>query len=100
MKVKSTARSGLFYTHRTIVRSTLAVMVAAASCGCSSTVSQETTSSITREAGYSIPDRKPAPRKQAVANKANKLVRSAYLGRAPYICTPSGFGSTSRCFLR
>ncbi|MGH6810440.1 MAG: hypothetical protein ACREEJ_26895 [Ensifer adhaerens] len=25
---------------------------------------------------------------------------SAYLGRAPYICSPSGFGHTSRCFLR
>ncbi|MDH6231593.1 hypothetical protein M2281_002191 [Mesorhizobium soli] len=23
-----------------------------------------------------------------------------YLGSAPYICTPSGFGSTSRCFRR
>ena len=25
---------------------------------------------------------------------------TAYLGRAPYICSPSGFGHTSRCFLR
>jgi hypothetical protein len=24
----------------------------------------------------------------------------AYLGRAPYICTPSGFGTTASCFLR
>ena len=29
-----------------------------------------------------------------------RVERTAYLGRAPYICTPSGFGSTSRCFLR
>lgn len=53
----------------------------------------------------------------AVAAKAGKLIRvaegddiveplparkrvTAYLGRAPYICSPSGFGHTSRCFLR
>lgn len=100
MKVKSIALSGLFNAHLAIVRSTLAVMVAAATWGCSSTVSQETTSSITREVGYPMPEKRPAPAKQAVTQKPAKLVRSAYLGRAPYICTPSGFGSTSRCFLR
>lgn len=26
--------------------------------------------------------------------------QQAYLGRAPWICTPSGFGKTARCFLR
>ncbi len=52
-----------------------------------------------------------------IAPKAGKLIRVAqdddiveplparkrvtsYLGRAPYICSPSGFGHTSRCFLR
>lgn len=25
---------------------------------------------------------------------------SSYLGRAPYICTPSGFGRKAHCFLR
>jgi hypothetical protein len=29
-----------------------------------------------------------------------KLASSNYLGRAQYICTPSGFGRTSGCFLR
>jgi len=29
-----------------------------------------------------------------------KVIRVSYLGRAPYICTPSGFGRTSRCFAR
>jgi hypothetical protein len=29
-----------------------------------------------------------------------KLASSRYLGRAQYICTPSGFGRTSGCFLR
>ena len=100
MKVKTKALFGLFEARKTVARSTLAVMLAAAAWGCSSTVSQETTASITREVGYPSPERKPALGKQAVTQKAPKLVRSAYLGRAPYICTPSGFGSTSRCFLR
>lgn len=26
--------------------------------------------------------------------------KEAYLGRAPWICTPSGFGQTTRCFQR
>ena len=26
--------------------------------------------------------------------------KTAYLGSAPYICSPSGFGQKSRCFLR
>jgi hypothetical protein len=100
VKVKPKALSGLFEARKTVVRSTLAVMLAAASWGCSSTVSQETTSSITPAVGYPLPQGKPAPGKQAVKQKAPKLVRSAFLGRAPYVCTPSGFGSTSRCFLR
>jgi len=28
------------------------------------------------------------------------LKRRTYLGHAPYICGPSGFGQTSSCFLR
>ena len=100
MKVKTKALSGLFEARKTVARSTLAVMLAAAAWGCSSTVTEETTASITREVGYPSPERKPALGKQAVTQKTPKLVRSAYLGRAPYICTPSGFGSTSRCFLR
>ena len=100
MKVKSKALSGLFEARKTVARSTLAVILAVTTWGCSSTVSQETTASIAREVGYPLPERKPAPGKQAVTQKTPKLVRSAYLGRAPYVCTPSGFGSTSRCFLR
>ncbi|MFQ6240364.1 hypothetical protein [Sinorhizobium meliloti] len=100
MKVKSKALSGLFEARKTIAHSTLAVMLAVTTWGCSSTVSQETTASIAREVGYPLPERKPAPGNQAVTQKTPKLVRSAYLGRAPYVCTPSGFGSTSRCFLR
>lgn len=29
-----------------------------------------------------------------------RATRTAYLGSAPYICSPSGFGQKSRCFLR
>ncbi|WP_457583937.1 hypothetical protein [Ensifer canadensis] len=53
----------------------------------------------------------------SIAPKAGKLIKvaedddivsplparrrvTAYLGRARYICSPSGFGHTSRCFLR
>lgn len=100
MKVKSKAFAGLFEARKTVARSTLAVILAVTTWGCSSTVSQETTASIAREVGYPLPERKPAPSKRAVTQKKPKLVRSAYLGRAPYVCTPSGFGSTSRCFLR
>ncbi|CAN7281447.1 hypothetical protein LJR231_001339 [Phyllobacterium sp. LjRoot231] len=31
---------------------------------------------------------------------STKIIKASYLGRAPYICTPSGFGRTSRCFAR
>jgi len=31
---------------------------------------------------------------------AVKVASNTYLGRAPYICTPSGFGRTSTCFAR
>ncbi|WP_027997387.1 hypothetical protein [Sinorhizobium arboris] len=100
MKVKSRALSGLFDARGKIARGTLAVMLAAAACGCSTAISQETTASITREVGYPVPEKKIVRDKKVARQKAPKPVRSAFLGRAPYICTPSGFGSTSRCFLR
>lgn len=33
-------------------------------------------------------------------SNSRKIMKVSYLGRAPYICTPSGFGRTSRCFER
>lgn len=36
--------------------------------------------------------------KAALAKK--NRTKEAYLGRAPWICTPSGFGQTARCFQR
>lgn len=100
MKVKSERVSRLFEARGRLSRGAAAALLVLTVCGCSSTVSQETTSSVTRAAGYPLPDRKPVQGKQAVAQRAVKLMRTTYLGRAPYICTPSGFGSTSRCFLR
>lgn len=55
--------------------------------------------------GYSVPVKlseqtgteaasPPAPR------KVSKPEKTAYLGSAPYICSPSGFGRKSSCFLR
>lgn len=36
----------------------------------------------------------------AVNTQPTRASRTAYLGSAPYICSPSGFGQKSRCFLR
>lgn len=50
--------------------------------------------------GYSksVPMGRPAeaPRKPVLA----KAQMTSYLGSAPYICSASGFGRKSRCFLR
>ncbi|MGY5811246.1 hypothetical protein ACXHXG_26525 [Rhizobium sp. LEGMi198b] len=46
---------------------------------------------------------KPADSKKKTIKSKNvsaKTAKPIYLGGAPYICTPSGFGHTSRCFLR
>jgi hypothetical protein len=58
-------------------------------------------SSVSTVSGYpeiSINKRKAAPDK--ASNLLPKPVSHSYLGRAPYICTPSGFGRTSGCFVR
>jgi hypothetical protein len=33
-------------------------------------------------------------------NSAPNAIENSHLGRAPYICTPSGFGHLAHCFLR
>lgn len=38
--------------------------------------------------------------KTVTSPKPAKTASANYLGRAPYICTPSGFGSKTRCFNR
>lgn len=59
--------------------------------------------SISAERGYQTA-MKPADIKKKIVKSKNttpaKFVKPIYLGAAPYICTPSGFGHTSRCFLR
>jgi hypothetical protein len=52
---------------------------------------------------YSAPAAKQQVRVQPKLGAKQAPVRkvsSRYLGRAPYICSPSGFGRTSRCFAR
>jgi hypothetical protein len=43
---------------------------------------------------------KPAPEKVATTTPDLQKVSYGFLGHAPYICTPSGFGRTSSCFRR
>jgi hypothetical protein len=58
--------------------------------------------SVSTESGYpNVPikrDIAPAIRSERVLPV--KPASISYLGRAEYICTPSGFGRTSGCFLR
>jgi hypothetical protein len=52
---------------------------------------------------YSAPAAKQQVKAQPKLGAKQASVRkvsSRYLGRAPYICSPSGFGRTSRCFAR
>lgn len=38
--------------------------------------------------------------KKATGRTPVRVAGNVYLGRAPYICSPSGFGMTSKCFAR
>ncbi|HEV7317251.1 MAG TPA: hypothetical protein VGO04_01395 [Ensifer sp.] len=105
--VSRTAVSGFkFFVPTTSVLSLLLL-----SAGCSSTVVGETplfaSSSSSAYASPSVKVRKEQKQLQ-VAEAEEDIVEpaptrrrtTAYLGRAPYICSPSGFGHTSHCFLR
>ncbi|OCP38964.1 hypothetical protein [Ensifer sp. LC163] len=80
------------------------------SSGCSSAGIAESPlfSSAGSKAAVSAPSVAPKQGKLIRVAEADDIVEplparkrvSAYLGRAPYICSPSGFGHTSRCFLR
>jgi hypothetical protein len=63
-----------------------------------------TVSSISTGSGYPhmFTDRgkAAAPEKVIKRTLPIKVASYSFLGRAPYICTPSGFGRTSGCFLR
>ncbi|WP_018238382.1 hypothetical protein [Ensifer sp. BR816] len=102
MKAQGKISPGSFGSRGKVARCALAVLLAATLAGCSATADRSVkTASPTKQVGYAVPGKKPARNKQiAVTQRAVKLVRTSYLGRAPYICTPSGFGRTSSCFLR
>ena len=80
----------------------VATLLVAGIAGCSFVPDQgQRTPLSVKQFGYSVPTRKPVERGQAIVKqKEAKIIQTSYLGRAPYICTPSGFGSTSRCFMR
>lgn len=101
MKAQTKISTGLFGGRNDAGQYIFALFLAAMVSGCSSTtVERVETSSVTRQVGYAAPSKTLAPNKPAATQRAVKLVRDSYLGRAPFICTPSGFGKTSRCFLR
>ena len=79
-------------------------VIIAATAGCTSSPdTTATTSSVSNVAGYPglLIEKKPAIREKADKKVLPvKLSGDVYPGRAPYICTPSGFGQTSTCFLR
>ena len=102
-----TALSGFKYFVPTA--SILGLLLATA--GCSSTVIGETplfaSSHSSAYASPSVKLRKEEKQlrvaeadEDVVAPQPVRKSTAAYLGRAPYICSPSGFGRTSHCFLR
>lgn len=58
--------------------------------------------SIPAEQGSQNVTKQSDAKKKIIKSKSvsAKFARPIYLGGAPYICTPSGFGHTSQCFLR
>lgn len=55
----------------------------------------------TRVFGYSTAAKpSPSASDRALADLMAKPRRTALLGNSPYICSPSGFGRKSSCFLR
>ncbi|HEV7305682.1 hypothetical protein [Ensifer sp.] len=81
------------------------------SAGCSSTVIGETplfaASQSSAYASPAVKVRKEEKQLQVAEAEDDIIIpaparsrTTAYLGRAPYICSPSGFGRTSHCFLR
>lgn len=87
-----------------------ATIAAMALSGCNSvTDSTVKSASVTEKASHAFtaeavkPKGKVAPvsRHPVTAEKTQNISDTAgYYGRAPYICSPSGFGQTSHCFLR
>lgn len=102
-----TAVSGFMY----LVPTTSVLSLLLLSAGCSSAVVGESPLfASSRSSAYASPSvkvRKEEKQLQVAAADEDiveptpmRRRTTAYLGRAPYICSPSGFGRTSHCFLR
>lgn len=82
------------------------------SAGCSSTVvSESPLFASSKSSAYASPSAKVRTEEkqlvkvveadeELIETQPTRKRTAAYLGRAPYICSPSGFGRTSHCFLR
>lgn len=51
-------------------------------------------------AEIAVPQPHANGQEEAAGEKSKLAMAQSYLGHAPYICTPSGFGNKARCFLR
>jgi hypothetical protein len=80
---------------------TAAIAVALSSCTAAQTKVAALNSTST-EFGYPNPVPQSPAKKTASSSKviSRTVVTATYLGRAPYICTPSGFGRKPSCFTR
>lgn len=72
--------------------------------GCALAPDTATVSSISTGSRHPVmfPGKKTVkvPEKVSASVLPVRVASYGFLGRAPYICTPSGFGRTSGCFLR
>lgn len=78
-------------------------LIAVLPSGCAVLSSSTTALSGSNQVGYpriTIDEKTTTSGKKSKSVLPAKLMSNNYLGRAPYICTPSGFGRTSGCFLR
>ncbi|AZN98271.1 hypothetical protein EJ066_14420 [Mesorhizobium sp. M9A.F.Ca.ET.002.03.1.2] len=108
-KTKNTSESSmeknLGRKSRLMTRYSIILAITIFSSGCVAVTDRSTeVSSISMESDEpdkSVKKGKPtAPLKITKSRLATRVASYGFLGRAPYICTPSGFGRTSGCFLR
>ncbi|MGF6173946.1 hypothetical protein [Ensifer sp. 4252] len=103
--VRRTTVSGFKYL---VPASLLGLLLISSGCSSASVAESPLFSSAGSKAAVSTPSAAPREGKLIKVAEEDDIVEplparrrvSAYLGRAPYICSPSGFGHTSRCFLR
>lgn len=84
-----------------LMRYSCFILLAASVSGCAIRMDRAIlTAPPAKETGYAMPQGKSLPTKITAAQRTVTFERAPYLGRAQHVCTPSGFGRTSRCFLR